>query len=109
MTPTSSEVREIIRQCGQICIAPRHCETMTKVQIALSQFAELLERERWIPVTEALPEERRHVLTWDEADECKNVHICYRNDALFFVAFMHERELRTVTHWRPLPLPPEGE
>ena len=76
------------------------------------EIAVLQEKTRWIPVTERLPEDRSNVLVaayWYErwgvymgwcvperAEWCVHIGIGDRNDV-------------AVTHWLPLPEPPEGK
>lgn len=76
------------------------------------EIAVLQERTRWVPVSERLPKDRGNVLVvafWHErwgvymgwcaperADWCVHVGLGDRDDVL-------------VSHWRPLPEPPEVE
>ena len=97
------EAAELIEKLTDRCA--RYAE-----EIAVAQ-----ERQRWIPVTERLPEttDGDYVLacvTW------KDTHIDYQNAVV--MAFVSEDGLVDVemdcvldgvTHWMPLPAPPEVE
>ena len=97
------EAAELIEKLADRCA--RYAE-----EIAVAQ-----ERQRWIPVTERLPEatDGDYVLacvTW------KDTHIDYQNAVV--MAFVSEDGLVDVemdcvldgvTHWMPLPAPPEVE
>lgn len=99
MPVVSSEIERLTARCA------RYAE-----EIAVAQ-----ERQRWIPVTERLPEatDGDYVLacvTW------KDTHIDYQNAVV--MAFVSEEGLVDVemdcvldgvTHWMPLPEPPEVE
>ena len=79
--------------------------------LAAKESAELLER-RWIPVTERLPEVWRN----DETAELVNYMIC-SPDFGVDIGNYHAKAKKwlcmalpcTVTHWMPLPEPPEVE
>jgi hypothetical protein len=65
--------------------------------------------QKWIPVTERLPEERHWVLVWHTgygtAKKAK-----YKDEGLpMFVLDGHCDNNGEVTHWMPLPEPPKGE
>lgn len=79
--------------------------------LVAKESAELLER-RWIPVTERLPEVWRN----DETAELVNYMIC-SPDFGVDIGNYHAKAKKwlcmalpcTVTHWMPLPEPPEVE
>ena len=58
---------------------------------------------RWIPVTERLPEENYNCLVCDDGF----VEEGYRNMVGGWYDF-HGDRLKFVTHWMPLPQPPES-
>lgn len=107
--------------CGIIgCrIVREAAELIEKLTDRCARYAEEIavaqERQRWIPVTERLPEatDGDYVLacvTW------KDTHIDYRDAVV--MAFVSEDGLVDVemdcvldgvTHWMPLPEPPEVE
>lgn len=85
-------------------------EAEETVNLAIEQAFTLLERMRWIPVSERLPDKDGNYLvafTWSETTldiarfngSCfeqveEDLNVFYRND---------------IAHWMPLPEPPEQE
>ena len=76
------------------------------------EIAVLQEREKWVPVTERLPEVWRN----DETSELVN-YMIYSPDFGVDIGNYHANAKKwlcmalpcTVTHWRPLPDGPEAE
>ena len=85
-------------------------ELATELLQARQRIRELEEVQRWIPVSERLPEVdtrveifggfeqtthighyREHATQWDSEDGC----------------YWHGKNFGLITHWRPLPEPPE--
>lgn len=62
--------------------------------------------QKWIPVTERLPEEMKSVLTCDHKG---NIHIMrhYRGFKDPFGIDKNDMHFFPVTHWMPLPEPPK--
>ena len=56
---------------------------------------------KWIPVTERLPDKWERVITYDKYDGVTQNHIAGDNRSWCFGYH--------VTHWMPLPQPPESE
>ena len=67
--------------------------------------------DRWIPVSERLPEEYEPVLVYNpNVDHGKTVMEATRSDNGWKTEFDFEAyENNEITHWMPLPEPPEGE
>jgi hypothetical protein len=61
-----------------------------------------LDRRRWIPVAERLPDEGERVLAWDNDFNESEVAIYYAHDGWGCDASIS----LNVTHWMPLPAPP---
>ena len=79
--------------------------------LVTKESAELLER-RWIPVTERLPEDRSDVLVVAYWHERWGVYMgwCAPERAAWSVHIgIGDRNDVAVTHWMPLPEPPEVE
>ena len=64
----------------------------------LDRIAELEEKQRWIPVSERLPEEKQTVLALDKTGTAYHWEYA-RSLSNIFVS--------DYTHWMPLPEPPE--
>lgn len=79
--------------------------------LVVKESAELLER-RWIPVAERLPEDRSNVLVVAYWHERWGVYMgwCAPERAAWSVHIgIGDRNDVAVTHWMPLPEPPEVE
>ena len=66
--------------------------------------------QKWIPVSERLPEKREDVLLcrkwWNEI---QNPQMGWHNDVSGEWFDLSNRVIRNVTHWMPLPEPPKEE
>lgn len=95
-------------------LKPSVCKLMKRVEKAetdysiseahvtalLNRIAELEAAQRWIPVSERLPELYEKVIVFDEGGYMKVDFLCHmRGD------FMYSD--MKVTHWMPFPTPPE--
>lgn len=62
-------------------------------------------QQRWIPVSERLPERRRRVLCWLSYPDTEEIIVenQYYGNGMWMV------ESEAVTHWMPLPEPPEED
>lgn len=97
-------------------IAREAAELIEKLTDRCARYAEeiavLQEREKWVPVTERLPEVWRN----DETAELVN-YMIYSPDFGVDIGNYHAKTKKwlcmalpcTVTHWRPLPDGPEVE
>ena len=98
--------REALRPYALDCVA-----RMAMVEEACRLGAEALrERPEWIPVTERLPEDRSDVLVVAYWHERWNVYMgwCAPERAEWSVHDgIGDRDDVAVTHWMPLPEPPE--
>jgi hypothetical protein len=78
------------------------------------EFAEHCLKNRWIPVSERLPDDGEGVLiSGDDISFLRGVGIAFHvtkipqwstDDGYYF----HGDSYKRVTHWMPLPIPPEG-
>ena len=67
------------------------------------------ENKRWIPVTEKLPEDWVDVLVLSELDFCETA-VYIGIPGKWRVTWNHDMlEKNSITHWMPLPEPPEKE
>lgn len=80
-----------------------HYKNLEEVNEACQMGMEALERTRWIPCSERLPERKGYYLT---ADKPENVG-AYVNVHKFSAGTFHG--FFPITHWMPLPEPPEEE
>jgi hypothetical protein len=65
--------------------------------------------QRWIPVTERLPEEGRSVIVYNAPARCA-AEAVYKGEGKFLQFRWSARlQVREVTHWMPLPDPPQVE
>jgi hypothetical protein len=63
--------------------------------------------ERWTPVEEGLPDEGVEVIVYDIVSESRMV-AALNSDGYFFACTHIYLEVATeVTHWKPLPNPPQ--
>jgi hypothetical protein len=71
-------------------------------------LADVESKREWIPVTERLPEDNTRVLGFSEPD--KDIY-CYDVDGVKWWTedYWNTAEGYGITHWMPLPEPPETE
>jgi len=81
-------------------------EKQDEIERLQSELKELKEKQRWIPVSEKLPEKANRVFVYMKnnyiiiATYFINSHV-WKND--------HGSNISNVTHWMVLPVPPEEE
>lgn len=90
------------RQCGQ----GYTYDECHQIRLTDSQWALLRNPPRWIPVSERLPEDGVRVLAWDVREE--SWRIAYVDTTWYMVGFDDDTSI-CVTHWMPLPEPPEAK
>ena len=81
-----------------------HYDSLEEVNEACRMGMEALERQRWIPVSERLPNDGEFVLTYKNGQFEVQEYEKRRNGWISGDWFW---SLCTVTHWMPLPEPPE--
>ena len=108
--------------CDTGCIrelAAAAADEIEKLMARCARYAEeimvLQERQRWIPVTERLPEDERHVLTFigyaDSMVGFMSVSCYFAHDTVphwQWDGLIRDPQQRTL-FWMPLPAPPEAE
>lgn len=91
----------LAEQFMAVMTAPGTADLLRSVLAALAH-AEALERERWIPVEERLPEMDVDVLVFDGRD----TFIAYRTESGWEQAPNIYHQPHGITHWQTLPAPP---
>jgi len=74
-------------------------------QLMNQRIAELEAQQRWIPVSERLPDNWESVLTIDISKSTQDVVTAFYNPEISLWATHFSCDL-WVTHWMPLPVPP---
>lgn len=95
-TGTVKENGDVLGDAGTLAYHELYLETWVAFSVAPAQ-------QRWIPVSERLPERRRRVLcrlSYPDIEEIIVENQYYGNG-------MWMEESEAVTHWMPLPEPPE--
>ena len=80
------------------------------LRAASDLITELRTAQTWIPVTDALPEPDTVVIACFDDGDISTVHQSWRlegPEALIYKGFNTNDHDQTVTHWTPLPKPPE--
>ena len=67
-----------------------------------ADIEELLKEREWISVKDRLPKENIWVLVYSKQGSYMNLKVDYIHDGRWFNSLL-------VTHWMPLPEPPESE
>lgn len=84
-----------------------HYDGMDEVNEACRMGMEALERTRWIPCSERLPEDLQDVLIWDNRDETSFTGHYAECDGWTVDGYDVDRFPFDITHWMPMPEPPE--
>ena len=70
----------------------------------------ILKEQRWIPVSERLPDDGSDILAYcDDGEESRIVACNYDNGVWFDCVFNTLMIIKNITHWMPLPKPPKKE
>ena len=64
--------------------------------------------QNWIPVSERLPSPNKLVLCWWESGNGEKEHYGFATFQSHGVWYVSNEGMPKVTHWMPLPTPPEG-
>ena len=90
---------------------PYHCDEFMNGLNELHNDAILLLKEQeghWIPVTERLPEDDTDILVYCvDGEESRIVAVNYANGVWFDCIFNTVMVVKNITHWMPLPKPPQ--
>ena len=82
----------------------------SKLIEARQRIRELEEAQRWIPVSERLPEVNKRVEIFGGFEQTTHIGY-YREHAKQWDSedggYWHGKNFGLITHWRPLPEPPE--
>ena len=87
-----------------------HYNGLDEVNEACRMGMEALKRQRWIPCSERMPPEPCDVLVWSEIDGAAFTgRYCEydRYDGWELVGVIEPACKFNITHWMPLPEPPE--
>ena len=92
----------------QDCIDANDLRAAAAIERLTAENAALREKQRWIPVTERLPERDVQVLGWYKDNPFSQYRpevVAWNGNGWVFV-YAH-RYVTNVTHWMPLPKAPE--
>ncbi|EPL1224116.1 DUF551 domain-containing protein [Klebsiella pneumoniae] len=89
-------IKRIVRE---LAAAPHDTPALNSVQ-SVDSVA-----DRWIPVSERMPEDRTQVILWDaEIGEVTSGHYSHKTQTFYHCGDAIENE---ITHWMPLPAGPQ--
>lgn len=89
-------------------LSPKAWNTRPIEDALNARIAELEAAQRWIPVSERLPEKQK--LTIGFTDNSAYVFFeIVNDDEMGLVMYPYQNRKGTVTHWMPLPTPPEDK
>jgi len=91
----NEQLKDAIRRLAEQDATLSVCHGNVTVQIDAAE---------WVPVSERLPECEVHVLAWDSREGCER--IAYMDGTWYMVGFDDDTAI-CVSHWMPLPEPPE--
>lgn len=96
-----------MKQIHEFPAADKIMELITLKALADAKIERLearLEQTRWIPVTERLPQDGMEVLAWSQSGFA---YVDWFIDGKWKVNGLVDGKYEFVTHWMPLPAPPE--
>lgn len=100
--------REAAIQAASIWNGDESTEEWVKNALRKLPAADVIERKReWIPVTERLPEEYTRAIGYMAWKAMTAIE--YQNGRWYLVDHLAPLPDKAVTHWMPLPKPPEEE
>lgn len=105
-------------QCDKVCrilddvLSNRPTERDSLI-VAVQKAFDALEKQRWIPVSEKLPEDSRQVFVYARSvhfalakyDEMREANGTYKKQWVTFDAWKPMYTIKNVIAWRPLPEP----
>ena len=109
-----TDVVTVLRGVGFSSVSPEAGDSASLlhrvVMAAADEIEHLRNEHRWIPVSERLPPEGQEVLAWNNGGQCEKPWqgcvLCEHKNGEW--REFQERDLYPgVTHWMPLPEPPE--
>ena len=84
-----------------------HYDGLDEVNEACRMGMEALGRQRWIAVSEGMPDKNRRVLFWAEWNNAPYTGFYHHTGSQGAVWFRQGRGTYTAKFWMPLPEPPE--
>ena len=101
----SDAIRMMLLECGKNSLIEELLMWRGRTAELLDRIAELEAAQRWIPVSERLPEPYTRVLACIKSGYME-VDYMY-SEPIVDVGIADFNSLDNVTHWMPLPTPPE--
>lgn len=102
---------KLVELLKENCRFGQHCQKDCNGCMADHLIANGVTVQKWIPVTERLPDEGETVLVFGYWHEKFQPLMCYlspHRKGEWFTTVAGQ-QVYTVTHWMPLPEPPKGE
>ena len=105
-----TDIVQLLRSVGFAAVSPEAGESASLLHLCVTHAADEIERlRRWIPVAERLPDEGEPVLWHNPADAFCHAVVGRRDgDDIDWGGDLTINLARSVTHWLPIPSPPEG-
>ena len=108
-----TDIVTVLRGVAFAAISPQAGDSASLLHYCVTHAADEIERlreeRRWIPVAERLPEEGEPVLWHNPADAFCHAVVGRRDgDDIDWGGDLTINLARSVTHWQPLPPPPEA-